>query len=282
MRCFLFFLIICVLNFNVIAKENLQNYTPSILFQKRQWEFKSFQNVYLQTKSFSADYTKVTTGRGAEIYASSINQFLIGLSTNINIGFDVWAKGVNLENSTRENWGTIANVGSKIKIAPFKSLPRFSIQSTWLFPTASDLEGRESNNAFLENDRQLWLTQLFYDKALSTKWQLFIQQAFWYSVVRDSYRENNFLETPLSAFLSFFPTSKITLYGMTEYWPTHYDANSQQASPFYEFFVQSGIGGKYQIIPSRLEVELLYTNFWLGSEQKGAGQTFNLGIRIIK
>jgi hypothetical protein len=271
-----------LLNFYVGAQTNLQNYTPSVLFQKGQWELKSFQNIYQQSKSFSANFSKTATGRGSEIYASSINQFLYGLSSNINIGFDVWAKGVKLQNSTRENWGAVANVGPKIKIAPFNNLPRFSIQSTWLFPTSSDLEGRESNNAFLENDRQLWLTQFFYDKALSSKWQLFVQQAFWYSLVRNSYRENNFLETPVSAFISFFLNNKITLYGMTEYWPTHYNANLQKGSPFYEFFVQSGLGSKYQIIPSRLEVELLYTNFWLGSETKGAGQTFNLGIRLIK
>ena len=46
--------------------------------------------------------------------------------------------------------------------------------------------------------------------------------------------------------------------------------------------MQSGAGGKYQIIDGILELELLYTNFWIGSPGSGAGQTFNLGIRLIR
>ena len=48
------------------------------------------------------------------------------------------------------------------------------------------------------------------------------------------------------------------------------------------YFIQSGLGGKYQLIPGRLELEALYTNFWIGSDQEGAGQTFNFGVRVIR
>ena len=51
---------------------------------------------------------------------------------------------------------------------------------------------------------------------------------------------------------------------------------------FFAYFVQSGLGGKYQLIPGLMELELLYTNFWAGSEGEGAGQTYNLGIRFIQ
>jgi hypothetical protein len=284
MRLSLIFAIVIAASVNGNAQQNLQQYTPSILFNKGQWEFKSFQNLYTQTKSFNANLAKQESGRGHESYFSSINQFLIGLSPSINIGADVWIKSVALEkvNANNQNWTAVSVAGPKIKIAPFKTIPRLSIQSSLLFPVAKNQEGVNNKNAFLENDRTLWLTQLFYDKQFNDKWQLFLQQAFWYSIVRDSFRENNYVQTPTSGFLSYFPTTRVTIYAMTEFWPTHYNSNKQEGEAFATFFAQSGIGGKYQIVLGRLEIEGLYTNFWLGSEGEGAGQTFNVGIRVIR
>ena len=68
---------------------------------------------------------------------------------------------------------------------------------------------------------------------------------------------------------------------MTEYFPTHYNDAEQRAEFASNWFVQSGVGLKYQLVPGLIETELLYTNFWLGSVGNGAGQTFNLGVRVI-
>jgi len=262
---------------------NLQSYTPSILFGKGQWEFKNFNNLYTQTQHFSPEGGKETTGRGRETYVSYINQFLYGVSGQINVGMDLWVKSVYVESTDREDWTAVTGIGPKIKIAPFKQLPRLSIQSTLLFPLAGDLEGGSmpGDQAFLEHDRTLWINQLFYDLPLSDDFQLFFQQAFWYAFVRESFRENNYLQTPLSGFFNYFPNNRLTIYAMTEYWPTHYNTNEQKGEAFYSYFVQSGGGVKYQVIPGLLEGELLYTNFWMGSDFEGAGETFNIGIRII-
>lgn len=267
------------------AQQSLQSYTPSILFEKGEWEFKSFQNLYTQTKSFG-DEGKVSD-KNRSSYFTSINQMLFGINGQLNIGFDVWVKNVTLENGNPKSRTSISSFGPKIKVAPFKNLERLSIQSSLLFPMTKDMEGRDpatEKRLFLDHDRTLWLTQFYYDYPISAKLQLFFQQAFWYSIVRDSYRENNYLETQTSVFLSFFPNSRWTIYGMTEYFPTHYNASfdAQEWSAFYEYFVQSGVGIKYQAIPNLLEFELLYTDFWAGSDSKGAGQTFNLGIRLIR
>ena len=61
-------------------------------------------------------------------------------------------------------------------------------------------------------------------------------------------------------------------------------------SAFYEYFVQSGVGVKYQAIPNLLEFELLYTDFWTGSDSKGAGADFQswystdqtVNFRVVK
>ncbi|NQX91931.1 MAG: hypothetical protein HRT74_07385 [Flavobacteriales bacterium] len=278
-----------------MAQDNLQNYTPSILFGKGEWEVKSFQNVYTQTASFGSDLTnKIDNNGRRDTYSSSINQFLYGINGNINIGLDVWVKNVTVNDPRFETLTTrsrteITGIGPKIKIAPFKKLNRLSIQSTLLFPLAEDLEGAdqgdniETSFLFLEYDRSaMLLNQLFYDLPLNSKWQLFFQQAFWTHFTRDSFAENTVWQTQTSLFVSYFATSRWTLYGLTEYFPTHYNAADQEFSASESFFINSGIGTKYQIIPNKLEIEALYSNFWLGSEGSGAGQTFNIGLRFIR
>ncbi len=267
--------------------QNLQNYTPSILFTDGQWDFKSFQNLYKQRRSFDENggLEKNRTSDN-QFFFTSINQFLYGLNGQINVGFDVWVNHTSLPfNGDRESQTGVSLIGPKIKIAPFKSLSRLSIQTGYFFKAGNDFENRlpEAENPFFffANDRSLWLTQFFYDKPLNTKWQLFFQQSFWYNVVDDSFRENNFLQTQTSVFANYFPNSKWTVYAMTEFFPTHYDANLQEAAAFESYFVQSGLGTKYQLIPNKIELEFLYTNFWLGSAFEGAGETFNLGVRLV-
>ena len=257
-------------------KKNLQYYSPSILIGKGSWELKNFNNIYTQTKSFDDSGNKVDNGR-RDTYYTMINQFLYGLSNKLNVGMDLWYKQVNSEGKFRSG---ITGIGPKIKLTPLKSVPFFSWQSTFLIPLTKDMESRSPDathpGLFLEFDRYLWINQLFYDRQLSDKFQIFLQAAFWYSITRESFREENFLETPLSVFFSYFPSRRLTVYGMTEYWAKHHE------KAFNGYFIQSGIGTKYQIIEGLLELELLYTNFWVGSQDEGAGETFNLGIRFIK
>lgn len=261
------------------------------MLKKGQWEFKNFNNLYTQNRAF-LDLEKRSLGR-RETYFSSINQFLYGINGNLNVGLDFWAKSVYVDPSTSSsplqifgNNGSsgdlaITGIGPKIKIAPFKKLSRLSIQSTFLIPLRSDLENSQNNQPFLEFDRYLWLTQIFYDKTLGNDFQLFFQLAPWYSFTRESFRENNFLETPASVFFSWFTNSRLTLYTSQEFWPTHYNSSEQKFDFIHSWFVQSGLGVKYQLVPGFLELEGSYTNFWLGSDFNGAGETFNFGFRII-
>lgn len=274
------------LAFAAYSQENLQNYTPSILFGKGDWEFKSFQNVYWQTKSFDGNGINAKpTGDGRQLWATSINQFLYGINDQINVGIDVWVKQVNFDLGGFNTRTAVTGIGPKIKIAPFKGLKRLSIQSSLLFPAAKDLESTKDNmSPFLETDKTLWLTQFFYDKQINDQWQLFFQQAFWANFVRNSFAENSFLQTQTSVFLSYFPNPRWTFYAMSEFFPTHYDSSfgEQTAKAFNSYFVQSGLGAKFQLVPNKVEIELLYTDFWLGSSGQGAGQTLNLGLRLIK
>lgn len=273
----------------LLAQRSLQSYTPSSLLGEGNWEFKSFQNLYRQTHSFGeSPFNKVEDRENQRsIYFTNINQFLYGITPHLNIGFDVWVNHVDVFNNqmNANRWG-ISGLGPKIKIAPIRDLPNLSIQSTFLFPLSKDLESRQPDaddpSLFLAFDRYLWLSQFFYDQSLGSKWQLFLQTAFWYSLVRNSFVENNFLDTQFNGFLSYFPSSRWTIYGMLEYFPRHYDFDTQMAQPFNIYFAQAGLGIKYQLIPNFLELEGLYSNFFMGSRGNGAGQTFNFGLRIIR
>ncbi|MEL6558662.1 MAG: hypothetical protein AAFQ94_10795 [Bacteroidota bacterium] len=287
-RIALISLLYLIVNGLYAQDENLQNYTPSILFGKGDYEFKSFQNLF----------ESPVDGGERQTFFTSINQFLYGVNSQINVGFDLWVHSTNrplalsngvgpefVRNGDRVTQSGISLFGPKIKIAPFKGLERLSIQSSYLFSTIDDKENKSPDsdrpNFFFSNDRSIWLTQFFYDLPVSDKFQLFFQQAFWYSNVHDSFAQNNFLETQSSVFFSYFADSRWTLYGMTEYFPTHYNSGEQTAEAFNNWFVQSGLGVKYQLIPGLIELETLYTNFWLGSEGRDVGQTFNFGIRLI-
>lgn len=266
----------------IVAQNNLQNYTPSILFKKGDWEYKTFQNLYTQTKQFDTDGSKVSNGF-RETFFTSINQFLYGLNDQLNVGLDVWIKSSNNSADDFSTTSGLTGIGPKIKIAPFKNLPRLSIQSTFLFNTVDDPEGANDTRYFLEWDANLWLNQIYFDLPLNEKSQLFFQQAFWYRMTKDgSSASKNFLETQTSIFYSYFPTSRWTFYGMTEYFPTHYNFGNDKPEVFFAYFLQSGLGLKYQLVPNLIELEALYTNFWNGSEFKGAGETVNLGIRLIR
>ena len=282
MRITLFPVLLC-LAYLGLGQSNLQNYTPSILFKKGDWEYKSFQNLYTQSKEFDGGIGKRPTGTRDDFF-TSINQLLYGLNDQVNVGFDVWLKHSNTKTPGLTSQTALTGIGPKIKIAPFKALPRLSIQSTLLFNLADIPEGN-SQNYFLETDATLWLSQVFFDLPLNEKSQLFFQQAFWYRFVKDgSFAGNNFLQTQTSVFYSYFPNARWTIYGMTEYFPTHYNPDDavEKAEAFFSYFVQSGVGLKYQLIPNLIELEALYTNFWLGSEGQGAGETINLGIRVIR
>ncbi|WP_421764396.1 hypothetical protein [Ekhidna sp.] len=264
------------------SQSNLQNYTPSILFKKGDWEYKTFQNLYTQTKQFDASGSKVDKGL-RETFFTSINQFLYGINGQINVGVDVWIKSSNNSADAFSPSTGLTGIGPKIKIAPFRDVPRLSFQSTFLINTSDDPEGVNGSRYFLEWDANLWLNQFFFDLPLNDKSQLFFQQAFWYRMTKNtSSVDNNFLETQTSVFYSYFPTSRWTIYGMSEYFPRHYDLTNENGEAFFSYFIQSGIGVKYQLVPNLIELETLYTNFWKGSEGEGAGETINLGIRVIR
>lgn len=282
---------------------NLQQFTPSILIPPGQMEWKSFFNLYTQAQQFNNGSTSSTP---RSTYLTTIHQATFGVLPWLNLGLDIWTKQVlNSAGSLGEQPlqilsfpndngfdAALSYVGPRFRIAPFSKWQRFSIQSSYLMPAATDMENRSvSSNRpflFLEWDRSLWINEVFWDQPLGEKFQLFTRLATWTSFTRNSFRLNPFVETPLAVFLSAFPTHRWSIYVQNEWWSTHTadvflpnGRSDNTFQPFGSYFVQSGLGAKFQVIPGALEVEALYTNFWIGSNGQGAGETFNLGLRWI-
>jgi len=266
---------------------NLQSYTPSALMKQGQVEVKLFNNLFTQTAKFNQTGER-TDINNRETYFSSIGQFFYGLNKQVNVGFDIYLKSVlfddvnssplNILNLTNDSTSqtAISQFGPKFKVTPFKKLPKLSIQTTLLFPTASDMQGRISNRPWLEHDGYLLWVQVFYDHLINNKLQVFGEVDYFHRIDKKFEGDNSWLTTPLKLFTSYFPTKKITLYAMSEFAPTF--GTDPIISTYY---LQSGIGGKYQINPS-LEIEALYTDFWKGVNWGPAGKTFNIGLRFIR
>ncbi|MGB0522347.1 MAG: hypothetical protein ACPGJS_05275 [Flammeovirgaceae bacterium] len=261
---------------------NIQTYTPSALFGKGGFEINSFTNVYTQTAIRDREGNKVDINE-RQLFVTSLLQFTYGVSDKrrFNIGLDL---NVNHAHYNPQGEGTsfnrtvISSIGPRIKWSPFAKIPRFSIQSSLTFPVASDLEGAESGR-FVVWDKKTWWTQLFFDKNIGQHFQLFLGADL---LMRfdDFNFEQDFFRTPVSAFISYFPSSKITFYGMVQHSPAFGKEGTLSDFGQIRWFTQAGVGGKYQL-SDRLQFELSYTNFFQ-SRADGAGSTFNLGVRYIK
>lgn len=268
-------------------KKNTQDYTPSVLYTKGQWEYKFFNNLYSQTKGYDANGNKIKfNNRGS--YFSSINQVLFGVNSRLNIGLDFWIKSVRIDDTTSSPFKllsfesgsnsrtALSGVGPKIKFMPFKKLSHLSVQTTFLFPIAKDQEGSSNGKPYLSADSYISITQIFYDQAIGKKFQLFFQLAPWiYMKQKQVSGVNRFsVSSPADIFLSYFPTKRITLYFQQEFWPNF------GSTGISSWFRQEGIGAKYQLIKGKLEAEASYTYFSMG-RSAGAGSTYNFGLRLM-
>lgn len=267
---------------------NVATYTPSVLLKKGQIEVQIFNNLYTQTAWRDPTGTLQPLGsRGTWNTMLFTFNYGVSKSSRFNLGLDVNLRSTrtDAENSNAidilkfeqnsTNRTTISTIGPKIKWNPIKSVSKFSIQSSFLIPVSDSLENK-SNRPWLDYDRYTWWTQLFFDRPIGTKFQFFAEADLLMRIPKLSDENNGLKEsiisTPLSVFFSYFPTSKSTVYAQYQYAPT--------LTSLPDYFMQAGIGGKYQLFPA-LQLELSYTNFF-ASRNNGAGSTYNVGLRYIR
>jgi hypothetical protein len=264
-------------------QSNIQTYTPSKLLEKGKWDIKWFNNLYTQTKedrngeTFDVPRSTFFTA-SVEVFtgASNHKKFNVGLIVEYrsNSFADQSAGSVfSFQNETGEARSGLAHIAPSVKIAPFNSLLRFSIQSSFFIPTFKE---EVKDGAFLAQKSFIWQNRFFYDYTFpGNKFQLFSEFGTrLFLGNKDEGFANNSIELAPGVFLSYFPTSKFTVLGFVQH-AQLVDLGNE----FEQNYSAVGAGSKYQLTKI-LNLELLYSKFVRGTDS-GLGQSFNLGLRAI-
>jgi hypothetical protein len=263
-------------------QSNIQTYTPSKLLEKGKWDIKWFNNLYTQTKE---DINGITVDVPRSSFFTTSLEVFTGASNNkkFNIGFIAEYRYntfeirdqplISIINSDDKIRTGLSHIAPSVKIAPFNSLPRFSIQSSFFIPVFD----KESNaDGFLAQKSFIWQNRFFYDYTFSgNKFQLFSEfgtRLFFGE--KDEGFANNSIELAPGIFLSYFPTSKFTVLGFVQHAQLVDLGNN-----FSQNYSAVGTGAKYQLTKV-VNLEVLYSKFVRGTDN-GLGQSFNLGLRAI-
>ena len=263
-------------------QSNIQNYTPSKLLEKGKLDFKFFNNLYTQTKEESQGITRDI--ERSNFFLTSLEVFT-GISENkkINVGLIIEYRSNTFGNqsvsSVFENKNEIgsrsgfSHIAPSVKIAPFSSLPRFSIQSSFFIPTFKE---ETNDNGYLAQKSFIWQNRFFYDYTFpGNKFQLFseIGTRLFLGEKGEGYA-NNSIEFAPGVYLSYFPSSKFTVLTFLQHAQL-----VDLGNDFSQNYSAIGLGAKYQISKT-LNVETLYSKF-VRANDSGLGQSFNLGLRAI-
>ncbi len=269
-----------------------QTYNPGTLLKKGQMDLTLFSSIYTESKS---NWQGQDFSGFRNTFAGSLIQFTYGTSKNsrINAGLDLnfrntgssgdstfggLIEGLAFKNSVSSRAG-LASIAPKIKLSPFKNNNNLTIQSQFIYVLPKVAEGNGADRYWIEWDRHMWWTQFFYSKLFAgNKFQFFGEAD---ALVRFKRRSNQgtHFDIPLSAFLSYFPNRRTTFYIMTQHTQRLADGTDTDWV-INANFTASGAGFKYQLNP-RLQMEMLYTNFWRG-QNSGLGATYNLGLKYIR
>ncbi|MFK7750095.1 MAG: hypothetical protein AB8B65_17010 [Kordia sp.] len=272
---------------------NIQEFTPSKLLKKGQWDIKFFNSIYTQTERTDAESNSVTIPR--ETFFTNTTEIYTGISDSrrVNIGFIFQVRSntfggagaldvFNFRDDATSRSG-LTTIAPSIRVQPFKNISNFSFTSSIYLPIFKD----KANAPYLDKRSVFWETKFFYDKTFGQdKWQLFTQADFGFNFGEKSEDAdadsnvgerfaNNSLFLPLGVFLSYFPSPKSTVY-----------VNTKQAflidlgNNFAQNSTSLGIGTKYQLTDV-LNVEASFDKFVRGSNFQGLGQTFSIGLRAL-
>jgi hypothetical protein len=282
-------------------KSNIQQYTPSKLIGKEQYDLKWFNNLYTETESTFASGTQPRQ----TFFTSTLEAYTgVGNNNRWNVGFIARLRSnVINDRSALDVFKFDGEAGAarsgltalapSIKFVPFASLSNFSIQSSFFIPLIDNesedglvAAGSNRSSVFLEQNGFVWQNRLFYDYTFpGDKWQVFSELTtelnFGKASVQDSNGNtidgsfaNNSLNLNPGIFFSYFPSSNFTVLVLAQH-----SQRLDLGNEFTQDFTALGGGAKYQLTDA-LNLEVLYTNFVRGNNT-GLGQTFNLGLRGI-
>ena len=264
-------------------KSVIQEFTPSILLRKGQWDVKWFNNLYTETRStFNGNEGDIPRNT---FFTSTVDIFTgVSDSRRVNVGLllefrsnvvggrdalDVFSFDGEA-GSARSGFTSFAPA---IKFNPFKNIGNFTIQSAFHIPL---VDNETEDGVFLDQSGFIFQNRFFYDYSFAGgNWQLFTELNTEYNLPDDGSFANNSLRLIPGVFLSYFPSSKFTILGLVQ----HLQLISFETNGFEQDATILGGGAKYQLT-DELNIEFLYSNFVRGNDT-GLGQTFNIGLRAL-
>ncbi len=263
----------------------IQEFTPSILLKKGQWDIKWFNNLYTETKDLFGPNGEEQNIPRNTFFTSTVDIFTgISDSRRVNIGLllefrsnviggrdalDVFSFDGEA-GSARSGFTSFAPA---IKFNPFKNVGNFTIQSAFHIPL---VDQETEQGVFLDQNGFIFQNRFFYDYSFSGgDWQLFTELNTEYNLPKEGSFADNSLRLLPGVFLSYFPSSKFTILALVQ----HLQLISFETNGFEQDATILGGGAKYQLT-DKLNIEFLYSNFVRGNDT-GLGQTFNIGLRAL-
>jgi len=300
-------------------ESNLTKFTPSKLFGKGQFEVQIFNSLFSQISTRNKEGVvsrRVEFGREirTNIFTSRIGTtFGINNAKTINAGVDLivssgsngslegsstlqFLGGDSLQQATRRT--ALTGVNLRLKFAPVKKWSFYSVQLGLLLPVGNNLEGLDgivdgdaSQASFLALNRYVFNSQFFYDIKLTSKFRLFYEFSTQFLPKRNDevFKSSNFIDLPSTLIVNYFPTNKISLFVLGQYFARYGNTALNQEGIDDRFgllqrTVQVGAGAKYQLT-DQLGFELSYGDFIGGRGftriDATTGSLFNFGIRFI-
>lgn len=272
-------------------KSVIQEYTPSKLLDKGQWDIKWFNNLYTQTESTFSDgkeprQTFFTSTIDIFTGVSESSRFNVGLLLEFRSNVVANRKALDVFSFDGES-GTarsgFTSFAPAVKFNPFKNVSNFTVQTALHIPL---VDQETDGGVFLDQKGFIFQNRFFYDYTFpSGDWQLFTELNAEYNFGKKAKQDSNFdtiegsfannsLNLTPGVFLSYFPSAKTTVLVLAQH-----SQRIDTGNDFEQDFTAIGGGFKYQLTKV-LNVETLYTNFVRGNNT-GLGQTFNIGLRAL-
>jgi hypothetical protein len=281
----LIFTAILILSFNSFAQEenedsksNIQTYTPSKLLNKGQWDVKFFNSLYIQTKQTGANNSTSSKIDRENFFTSTVEVFT-GVSKNnrINVGAIVEYRSNSFDRSSVSlpdlKRNGLSSIAPSLKIQPFKNVSNFSFQTALHIPLLEKGDDNDLDKVFLDQSAWSFQNRFFYDYTFpSGDWQIFTELNTEYGFGDDTSFANNTILLVPGAFLSYFPSNKLTILSFIQH--------SQRYGDFEQNNTSLGLGSKLQLTDS-LNLEALYSNIVRGYNFQGLGHSFSIGLRAL-
>ena len=265
------------------SPRDLAAFTPASLLAPGETEFVLFQNVYTQTRYFDSAGKRRDVG-GRATYSSTEVAWSRGITSRLTFGLDLSVRSVRDDAARQrdppaetDRRTALAWIAPRLEMAPWRSHPSLSLETSLRIPTARHLDGADGEDVddqpeapFLDTGDPTVVVRLRTDHGAG-------RRAYLYAELGDELRvdENgpDGASTPLLLIGHAVPSDRWTLVaplGVTPYWGGA--ANGDWSS-------RMGLGAKFRP-EAGWEVETLVTIFPAGRNQ-GAGAAFSLGVRLV-